>query len=176
MNRFMALICQDRGAPHPCREEILAAYPHTAEASRHWIDAAAAPVVFCKHIAYHFMEQAQDVDQSAPWFYDWIANHRHFLLIRDPRRMVASFKNKYDDVVPIAQSYAVARRIYDFLSERGAPCPIIDAQDMLAAPEPMLRALCDVLDIPFHAGYCAGHAKLARRAPHQRRAVGVSLV
>ncbi|MEZ5922700.1 MAG: hypothetical protein R3C60_15315 [Parvularculaceae bacterium] len=98
------------------------------------------PLTFLKQIAYHL---TADADLS------FIIPHRNFLLIRDPRKMVASFANKYDDAAPIVESYAIERRIFDYLTARGIPCPIVDAADILAAPETMLRKLCSMLKIEF---------------------------
>ena len=140
---FYATYLQRTGAEHPHRTDILARYPNAFEGVLDWMAAGAPadePILFCKHIAYHYPDD---------WPLDWIAGHRNVLLIRDPRRMMASFNKKYDDPAPVAQSYRVARRILTFLEERGAPCPIIDAADVLAAPGAMLAKLCAALDLPF---------------------------
>ena len=58
--------------------------------------------------------------------------------------MVASYKNKLDDVDPIIDSYRIQRRLYEL-----KPAPVIDAADVLKAPEATLRALCAALGMPF---------------------------
>jgi len=129
------------GAVHPYRDATLAAYPSTFEGVCAWIaQKRAAPKLFLKHIAYHLPE-AIDLSFLRGW--------RNFLLIREPRAMVASFADKFEDVTPIVRSYEVAVAILDYLTAEGLPCPIIDAADVLASPEPMLRSLCAALDIPF---------------------------
>jgi hypothetical protein len=140
---FYACYLHASGADHPYREETLAAM---ATDWREVVRALAAPlpagktILFEKHIAYHYPD-AEPLD--------WLLTHRTFLLIRDPRRMVASFSKKFDDIAPISDSYRVARRIFNFLTAGGAPCPIVDAADVLGDPEGSLRALCAALDIPF---------------------------
>ena len=142
---FYAYYLKKSGADHPMRAEILGALPQD------WRDVAdllngPAPggenLFFHKHISYHF-----SVEGELPL--DWIDSQRTFLLIRDPRAMVASYAKKFPDVAPIAQSLAVQARIHDYLSKTGKPCPIVDATDILKNPEGMMRALCDALDIPF---------------------------
>ncbi|MGF1543723.1 MAG: HAD family hydrolase [Parvularculaceae bacterium] len=130
------------GADHPLAAETLAAYPNDLAEAIAWTSAPpdGAAIAFCKHIAYHY-----PVDAS----FDWLDAHRVFLLIRDPRRMVASFARKHDDVAPIVESYRVARRIRAHLSGRAYACPIVDGDDVLAKPEPTLRRLCGALAIPF---------------------------
>lgn len=140
---FYAWYLNTTGVDHPRRAETLAAYPNDWDGVIDWI--ARAPdggeeIVFLKHIAYHLPD---DADLS------FIAAHRNFLLIRDPRAMVASFSNKHDDVTPIVRSYEIALRMLAFLSARGLPCPVVEAADILKAPEPMLRVLCAALGISF---------------------------
>ncbi len=129
------------GAVHPYREETLAARPQTVEGVLQWIsDARFAPVLFLKHIAYHLPEGA-----GLGFLEGW----RNFLLIRDPRAMVASFAEKLEDVTPIVRSYEIELAIHDHLAAKGLPCPIVDAADIVASPERALRALCGALDLPF---------------------------
>ena len=140
---FYACYLAASGAPHPMREETLAAQPNDWEkvvAQLHAAPPGGKAIAFEKHIAFHFGE-------GAPL--DWIAETRMFMLIRDPRAMVASYKNKYDDVAPIVDSFAVQRRLYEDCERGGGPCPIVDARDILTDPAAMLAALCHALEIPF---------------------------
>lgn len=140
---FYAAYLKASGAPHPYREETLAAGPADWREVVRRLEAplpAGKTVLFEKHIAYHYPD-------SEPL--DWLASHRTFLLIRDPRRMVASFSRRSDTVAPIVDSYRVERRIHDFLSERSLACPIVDAEDIQRSPHVMLQAVCAALDIPF---------------------------
>lgn len=140
---FYACYLAETGADHPYRNETLAAYPSAWRAVIDWINAPPAggqKLLFLKHIAYHLPE---DFDLS------FLLGHRNFLLIRNPRAMVASFADKYEDAEPIAGSYAIERRIFEFLFSHDCPCPIVDAADILTAPEPMLKALCAALGVAF---------------------------
>ncbi|MEQ8936280.1 MAG: hypothetical protein RIE56_10870 [Amphiplicatus sp.] len=135
------------GVDHPYRKETLAAQPNDPAGVVDWLqDSPArfgkpdAAILFCKHIAYHIED---------PSAFDFLIEGRCFLLIRDPRRMVASFAQKFEDVEPIVQSFGVERRLYNDLEERGRPCPVVDAADVVADPDAMLRALCAALDIPY---------------------------
>ncbi len=142
---FYAFYLRRSGADHPMREAILEALPQTFDGVVDLLNGPApttAPISFHKHIAYHASAQ-----EDLPL--DWIDRQRSFILIRDPRRMVASYAQKYDDVGPILASLEVKAKIYEHVTAQGKPCPIVDAADILQDPEGMLRTLCKALDIPF---------------------------
>lgn len=175
---FYANYLAASGADHPFRAETLAAYPATKAGVLDWIareandggkDGAKGGELFLKHIAYHLED---DADLS------FIDGWRNFILIRDPRAMVASFSNKFDDVTPIIRSYEIALKIADHLAARGLPCPVVDAADVLKAPESVLRSLCGALEIPFRPsmlGWAAGaRAEDGPWAPHWYDAVRAS--
>lgn len=135
------------GAAHPYREETIAARPTTFDGVIRWIaEARAEPVLFLKHIAYHLPDRAG---------FGFLDGWRNFLLIRDPRAMVASFADKFEDVAPIVRSYEIELAILEHLTAKGLPCPVIDAADIVAAPERALRALCGALDVSFDAAMLA---------------------
>lgn len=140
---FYACYLKSSGADHPYRAATLAAAPSDWRAAAAALNAPLAPdkpILFAKHIAYHY-------PYTEPL--DWLAGHRSFVLIRDPGRMVASYARKLDDIAPILESFRVARRVMDFEGSRGRPCPVVDAADILADPPAMLNALCAALDIPY---------------------------
>lgn len=133
---FYACYLKASGANHPLREETIASQ------SADWKTVCAqlnaregADYSFEKHISFHFTFAAD---------FGWLDGARVFHLIRDPRAMVASYKNKLDDVDPIIDSYRIQRRLYEL-----KPAPVIDAADVLKAPEVTLRALCAALGMPF---------------------------
>ncbi|MEZ5895673.1 MAG: hypothetical protein R3C51_04665 [Parvularculaceae bacterium] len=140
---FYASYLARSGADHPYREETLAAQPTKFGEVVKWIEtqpADGSSVLFLKHIAFHLPDGAD---------LQFIHRHRNFLLIRDPRAMVASYAKKFEDVSPIVKSYEIERRILDELTAHGLPCPVVDAADVLAAPEAVLRKLCAGLGLEF---------------------------
>lgn len=112
---FYGCYLKASGADHPYRAETLAALPITWDSAR---AALAAPIPagkgirFAKHIAYHYPH-----DEPLTW----LAGERSFILIRDPRAMVASFARKFDDIAPIVDSYRVCRRIAAFAMSWARP-------------------------------------------------------
>jgi hypothetical protein len=137
---FYAVYLKRTGAAHPYREETLAAYPNDVKGVLDWVgEQQRRPCLFLKNIAYH----------AEGWDLAFAEAHRNFILIRDPRAMVASFSVKMADARPIAASYAVARELRERMISKGLPCPVVDGGEILAAPEPMLTALCAALGIAF---------------------------
>ncbi len=140
---FYACYLKATGADHPYRAQTLAKYPNDQRGVIDWIETpppGGEEILFLKNIAYHLPD---DADLS------FMTMHRNFLLIRDPRAMIASYSNKYDNAAPIIRSYEMELRMLDFLTARGLPCPVVEAADVLTAPGPMLCALCHSLGIPF---------------------------
>lgn len=138
---FYACYLKESGAPHPMRDDILAAQAsdRTAVAKDLRTAAQTGAIQFQKNIAFHFADDAP---------LNWIDGAKVFHLIRDPRAMVASYAKKYEDVTPIAESYRVQRKIDDVA---GGDCPVVDAADVLRNPEGVLKRLCAALDVPFDA-------------------------
>jgi hypothetical protein len=144
---FYAAFLARTGADHPYRKETLAAWPQTFDGVLSWIASRTEkPALFLKHIAYHLPD---GVDFS------FLRGWRNILLIRDPRAMVASFADRFEDVTPIVRSYEIELAIRDYLAREGVPCPVVDAADILAAPEPTLRALCASLGLSFESSMLA---------------------
>lgn len=142
---FYASYLTRTGADHPYAKEILAAQPNSYDEALSQLlsdNDDQSTFKFHKHIAFHL-----EADVNL----DWVLDTKCVLLIRDPRAMVASYADRFDDVQPIVASLAIERRIADMFLDRDQPCPIIDAKDILTAPQPMLEKLCDSLGIPFDA-------------------------
>ncbi|MDZ7627578.1 MAG: hypothetical protein U5J99_04110 [Parvularculaceae bacterium] len=164
---FYAAYLARTGAAHPYREETLSVYPTQFSGVIDWISGATEkPLLFLKHIAYHLPD---DTD------FTFLKAWRNFLLIRDPRAMIASFADKYGDVAPIIRSYEMALGVFDHLTAQGLACPIIDAGDIQRAPEGHLRALCSSLQIDFDpamlAWPCGARPEDGPWAPHWYDAV-----
>ena len=140
---FYACYLKESGAPHPMRADIMAAMPTDRREVAAQLTAAppeGAAISFEKHIAFHFAN-------GAPL--DWLDGARVIHLIRDPRAMIASYRNKYGDAAPIIDSLKVQRRLYEEAQARGAPGPVVASEDIQRDPAGVLTALCAALGIPF---------------------------
>ena len=158
--------------PHPMRDQIIKAMETDWQAVIAHLSTPlpnGITLSFEKHIAFHFT-------QDAPL--DWLGTRKIFLLIRNPRAMVASYVRKYDHTAPLIDSLTFQRRLFDTLSAKNMPCPIIDSDDILRAPKQMLSRLCEALSIPFDQGMLSWSSGLRASdgiwAPHWYDAVASS--
>jgi hypothetical protein len=104
-------------------------------------DLAAAPlpsgatICYQKHMTHHLLP---DIDRTA------FAGLRHAFLIRDPRRLLASYARVRSR--PVLADLGLAEQVEIFRAFGG---PVIDSADLLRAPQPALEALCAALGIDF---------------------------
>lgn len=133
------------GVRHPMQERILAEHETDPEKV---IARLLGPVPGGKPVYYHKQMPHQLYMPNVRR--DWLGEMRHAILIRAPERVVASFDAKR--AAPTLDDIAVPqmdRLVDEIEAATGAPPPVIEAEDIRANPEGMLRALCAALDIPF---------------------------
>lgn len=131
------------GIDHPAREAVIASQPtDLAEA----IASLAVPlpdgvgVQYAKHMTHHVDE---DMDLR------WSLAFANVALIRDPDEVVSSYVRSRQACEPRDIGVLQQKWLVDLWDAADRPAPIIDAGDVLRAPEPHLRWLCDWLRIPF---------------------------
>lgn len=134
----------DAGFDHPARNEILATHDGDWRRVTRWLvgdPPAGASLWFQKHMAKHLA----GVEELS-----WVTSLRHFLLIRDPARVLASWTAVTGAATVEDTGLPQLVRVHEQLTERlgGAPL-VVDADDVVADPEAVLRALCAALDVVF---------------------------
>ena len=132
------------GIDHPGRDEVLL---HHETDWRRVVESLLAPlppgvtVFYQKQMSHHLLPHIGR---------EWLASVTHAFLIRDPAPMLASLGEKLGDFGLEATGWPQQVEIFDLVTRTtGHVPPVVDAADLLAAPEPMLRALCAALRIPF---------------------------
>jgi hypothetical protein len=132
------------GIDHPGRDEVLV---HHETDWRRVVESLLAPlppgvtVFYQKQMSHHLLPHMGR---------EWLASVSHAFLIRNPAPMLASLGEKLGDFALEATGLPQQVEIFDFVrSTTGHVPPVVDAADLLAAPEPVLRALCAALGIPF---------------------------
>lgn len=139
---FYAAYLARSGMDHPMRDEIIAAGETDPEAvAAQCLYPAGAPISYQKHMMHHMLD-------GFPL--DWVGEVTNVFLIRDPVRVLASYAAKWADVRVRDTGFKQQRALFDrLLSETGRPPLVVDAQDIRAAPEAVLTALCRAIEIPF---------------------------
>lgn len=98
-------------------------------------------LLYVKHMTQHMLPQ---IDLSE------LMDHRHCFLIRDPRLVIASFAEKWDQVEAESTGFRQQIDLLDYFSANSDfPCIVIEGEDIQKNPELMLRKLCEVTDISF---------------------------
>ncbi len=129
----------ETGIAHPGRDEILASMPTGWPDVVDELTSGPLPVgrtvYYQKHMTHHLLPE---VDRSR------LARLRHAFLIRDPRRLLASYAKVRD--TPTLADLGLEQQVEIYRLFGG---PVIDAADLAARPRPTLEALCAALGIEF---------------------------
>jgi sulfotransferase family protein len=127
------------GIDHPGRAEILSSMPNDWRVVLGRLTRGPLPggktIFYAKHMTHHLLPE---VDRRA------LAPLRHAHLIRDPAELLASYAKVRS--APTLADLGLATQAEIFAEFGG---PVLDSRDLLRSPEPMLRALCAALDVPF---------------------------
>jgi hypothetical protein len=140
---FYAAYLAATGLDHPMRDEIIAAgetdWRRVAEACAS--EPADPPIRYEKHMTHHMIDG---------FGLDWMRGAANAFLIRDPALVAASYAVKRQEVTAADLGSERQAEIFDRVAAmQGAPPPVIDANDVRAAPEAVLTQLCAALGIGF---------------------------
>jgi hypothetical protein len=145
---FYAAELAATGRDHPMREAVIAAGPTDPEAVIRRLtgplDDAGKPgasIFYQKHMTHHMLPAFRR---------DWLGAVTNAFLIRDPARVLASYKRTWAEVSLEAIGIPQQAQIFDAVAQRlGRAPPVVDTADVLADPRGTLTALCRALAIPF---------------------------
>ncbi|RDV26816.1 HAD family hydrolase [Alteromonas aestuariivivens] len=150
---------------HPMQEAIMASQPSDPQAV---IDTCIGPVpqdkpvFYQKQMAHHMM---------ADFPLGWLEQLTNVFLLRHPARVLASYDEKRQN--PSLEDIGVTQqtRLFERVRALHGKAPVvIDSDDILAAPERGLRALCQAIGLPFDASMLSwpagGNAADGVWAPH----------
>jgi hypothetical protein len=133
------------GIEHPAREAVIASQPADVSTAVAGLSAPlppGRPVHYAKHMAHHI---SPDMDLQ------WTLRFRNVVLIRDPVEVVASYVRTRETCEPDDIGLAEQAWLLGLWDEHELEVPILDAGDVLRAPEAHLRWLCDWVGIHFSA-------------------------
>jgi Sulfotransferase domain len=140
-----AFYLSQTGLDHPGRDEVIASQPTDWRDVLRELSQGALPggvtIAYAKHMTHHVLPSV-DLAAFAPF--------RHAFLIRDPRSLLASYSRVRS--APTLDDLGLRQQAWLFEEFGG---PVVDSADLLAAPEPALRALCAAVGVPFSAAMLA---------------------
>jgi hypothetical protein len=141
---FYAHYLQATGRDHPGAEEVI------ANGETDWRKVAAEltgdmpdgkHIFYQKQMTHHLLPH---IDRS------WLGAVTNCFLIRDPAGVIVSYIKKNDDPSLEDLGFVQQAEIFEWVrAHTGAKPPVIDAHDVLANPEKMLRLLCDAIGVEF---------------------------
>ena len=141
---FYGCFLKATGADHPMREEVIAAMDCDWRSVMSALRGPApdgSAIWYQKHM-WHHME--------GPVGYADFGGFTHAFLIRAPEQMIASYLRKRERAA--FESFGLDRQAEFFEREAdrlGQAPPVVDANDVLAQPEGVLKELCAALGIPW---------------------------
>ena len=154
------------GADHPGGEDVIAAMNCDGDAvMRELLQRQAAhpePRLFVKHMAHHLV----DIDLG------FLRETCNIFLIRDPWDMLPSLSIQLPD--PRLADTGLRRqwKLFSDLREAGQQPAVLDSRELLTNPRNVVGALCEHIDLPFHAR----DAELGGGTAAGRRCLGATLV
>ena len=141
---FYGCFLKTTGAEHPMRDEVIAAMDcdwRSVMASLRGPPSEAKPIWYQKHMWHHM---------TGPIGYDDFAGFTHAFLIREPKRMIASYLRKRETAAFEDFGLKQQAEFFEREAERlGHAPPVIDAGDVLANPQALLSKLCGALGISW---------------------------
>ena len=98
-------------------------------------------LLFIKNMSHHIA----DADLK------WMQDHKVFMLIRDPARVIRSFTKVIANPTPTDIGIIQQWNIYQTLTEMGLNVPVVNTDKFLQSPETQMPLLCQAIDIPYHS-------------------------
>jgi hypothetical protein len=141
---FYGAYLKHTGDPQPMADDVIAAmdcdWQRVARALR-GAPPNGRPIWYQKHMSHHMEGPVSIAD---------FPEMRHAFLIRDPRRVAASYANKRTRIRPEHLGTARQREYFERVASRnGQAPPVVDSTDILADPAKVLAALCGALGIAW---------------------------
>lgn len=95
--------------------------------------------VFVKGMAHHYLTDSPD----------FILNWENVILIRHPKKLIASFSKVIHTPTLNDIGIKKASELFLFLKKNGKTPIVIDSDELLKNPEMYLKKLCNLINIPF---------------------------
>lgn len=136
----------ETGKEHPMRAEVLRSQP------QNWREVVKGCLEFPlpdgrwsyqKHMTHHMLP---DVSR------DWLGDMVNVFLVRHPRRVLTSYAKRMESIDLAGIGFVQQAELFDFVTGLTGQVPaVVDAEDIRADPEGVLRRLCVRIGLGFDA-------------------------
>ena len=134
------LLHTDSKAVHPGREEIIADQENDGrKVLQRILTDRSAPLLYYKQMTHHLIELNWEL----------LAGTANILLIRDPRRIIASYSKVVERPTISDIGMDLQGKLYEFLKSKGALTAVVDSRLLLQNPKRVLRQLCERIGVAF---------------------------
>lgn len=125
---------------HPSQKEVLQMMELKEEKVVKEINALSENKnIFVKGMAHHYLTDSPD----------FILNWENVILIRHPKKLIASFSKVIHTPTLNDIGIKKASELFLFLKRNGKTPIVLDSDELLKNPETYLTKLCNLLNIPF---------------------------
>ncbi len=129
---------------HPMKDEVMASQPTAWQPVIESLkndSPNSKPLWYQKHMTHHLLPHIER---------GWMKEVRHCFLIRDPKEVLSSYSKSRSDVTLDDLGFEAQAEIFDWVRRVVGQNPVVvDSNDILKAPEQMLKKLCDALKINY---------------------------
>jgi hypothetical protein len=132
---FYAPYLVTSGSDHPMTDDIIATHENDPMRVAEMCQKKGSPHLYMKHMPHHML---------AGFPMGWAEKCVNVHLIRHPARVIASYAAKREAPSLEDVGYIQQAELFDQIGG-----VVIDSTDIRAQPEIMLRALCEVIELPF---------------------------
>ncbi len=139
---FYAHYLRASGVKHPAQEEILRSQDNDGNkvVNDLLLGAFEKPVVFFKQMTHHLVQ----LNES------FLAQMKNIIFIRDPKQIISSYAQIRPDVNMQDIGIEKQWQLFEQLTANNLHCVVLDSNEILKAPEKVLMALCEKLDIQYY--------------------------
>ena len=140
---FYGAYLKATGLKHPMVAEIISGMEcDSAKVAARCTETASKPIFYQKHMTHHMLKQ---FDRK------FICRLNNAFLVRSPKKVLASYAKKHDEVSLHAIGFVEQAEIFDLVAQHlGRAPPVLDADTHLADPRTSLMQLCAKLNINFN--------------------------
>jgi len=130
------------GVEHPGQNEILQSQENDGEKVVHELILGTLdrPVAFFKQMTHHLIQLNED----------FLSEMKNIIFIRDPKQIISSYAQVRPGVNMQDIGIAKQSQLFDQLKKNNHHCVVLDSNEILKAPEIVLKKLCAALEIPFY--------------------------